>query len=884
MASEDSRCLEERLSRDAAPHDSLTSDEREAITALFDGAPDAPALSELGAVAEKALAQFGENLRAHYATALYQEFLDEPEEAGKGFYHLCRQLARKEEWEGARELALRALPLRPDYRVVRVLLEARAHLAESPEMADDLATAESFCPDSPDLLWLQAREADGEGRLQEAEGLACDALNEFIAVKDVAGAEAPLLRILDSESAATHRYLLKIVGRMADAGMVELVDATLGLAETTLADLSLQGDVAKVLAEMILKRKAFEHLRGPYVRALVGSLKGGPELEAFANECGLGDPHEPFDRALQRFREMSSLRPGAFIEHTNFGVGRIASHDGAFLVIDFTDKPGHRMALEIATRSLRPLHEGCLRVARFGEPETIAHEIEHDPVAILVRALTDLGGEASARELRDCLASGTIPADDWSTWWKRAREAAQRDPRIDTSHAFRQSYRIPTGDEEEGISLAALPAKGGAHSATTLIWRFLKQHPELGERAREEYAQQLALRAVAGSRGEGVAAVPLLMRWLPGRANEWEAIAAAAFRSDPGVAGGVTAEDQGELLELGLRGGNWQDAALTGLSSRFPAVRQRSLAALRERLGEGLLGALREVLLSRRGGAGPKLAIVRLGLSGALGENALGVWELLIGALTMLSSNLPQKLRRAALGIIDPQEELARLLSGADRDEEMTDRLRVAVDDLALSETGLEPLVLILSASGHGDLVREVRGEAEAGVADPVAIHFDPKVTLMTRKTYDKAMAKTRDLERQLATTIPREIGAARSLGDLSENAEYHAARERQGIADATLRSLRSQTENARVIEDLYFPEDTAAVGTEVVVRDLSDQSEQAFWLLGQGDSIQDGNVINYLAPLGQALVGKRPGDTIEFDANGQGQRLEVLSVRRRLL
>ena len=875
--------LEELLSLETAPAEALGAEQRLAIASILESAQDEEALAQLAARATDALQAFGDNLRARYATALCQESTGESEEAGVGYHHLSRELARHRDWAGARELAIRALPLRADSRVVRLLLEAWAHLSDEALMEDDLALAQSLCPDSPDLLWLESQRADGEGRPEDAQRLACEALNQFVLAQEADRAEEPLLRVLETDSPAVYAELLSIIPRMACTELAELLDMTLELAADSFSRLSLQSDLAHALEGVLLQRKGFEHLRPTYAHVVAESLGGAAEAEKFVSDCGLGDPDVPLERALQTFREMHDLRPGAFVEHHDFGVGRISAHDGEFVVLDFEDKPGHRMALEIGRRSLRPLPEGCLRAVRFSEPETIAREIESDPVGLLVRALSDLGGEASARDLRDCLAGSTIPEDDWSAWWKRAREAAQNDPRLDISQAFRQVYRLPGESEDEQIELPPLPAKGGAQSAVTMIERLLRQHPELDERAKARYADELAQRAISARAGDGVPAVPTLMRWLPERADEWRHIANIAFRREPGVAGGITAEQQTELLELGLAADAWQDAALTALASRFPTIRDQALAALRTRLSDGFLPTIREALLARDPRPTTRLAIVRLGLAGRLADEALSPWEILVGALTVISSDPPPKTRHAALDLLDPQERLAGLLRDVHLDDHIAERFHRAVRDLATSETGLAPLVLLLAASGHEDLSAELRAQDTTQTSDPIDIHFDPGVTLMTRITYEQNVEKIRDLQHQLATTIPREIGAARELGDLSENAEYHAARERQGIADVTLRSLRSQMDNASVIEDLHFPEGVVAVGTEVVIRDLSDNHARTLWLLGRGDSVQDKHVINYRAPLGQALVGKKPGDIVDFEANGENQRLEIVSVEGRL-
>jgi transcription elongation factor GreA len=882
MSTEFAARLAEILSLETAPARSLTVEQRERISEIFDRASDQEAIYALGRKAAEALAHYGGNLRARYALALYQELADHPEEAGLAFHELAREMGAQDDWEAAREMVLRALVLRPERSTVRLLLEIWEHLPDKTAMDEDIALAQAQCPEAPELLWFLSQRAGEEGRVNEEEDLALQALAQFVREKDGAGAEEPLLRLLESESVGAARELIRILPRMARGGLGELLDTALALMEPRIQQFHLYGDLAKSLENALRRGKGLGRLRPIYAEALKQALGGDEATQAFIADCGLADPEVPFEDAIEKFHSLYDLRPGAYVQHHNLGVGCIVAHDGPFLVIDFAEKKGHRMALEIAARSLHPLPENSLRVARFRDPEQIAHEIANDPVAVLVRALVELGGEAHVRQLRECLAGTTIPEDQWSSWWKRARDCAAQDPRVDTSQTFRQVYRLPS-DAEEEIPLPSLPAKGGARSATTMIERLLKQHPELEERVKQVFAAGLAERVLrADTPGDALTAVPLLMRWLPERAEEWAQLARAAFRREPGVAAGITAQQQQELLDLGLAGEAWEDAALTALSSRFPEIRQQALAALKERLGDELPTLLREALTARDGRVNTRLALVRLSLAGQLQEAAFTPWELLLGVLRVLTAAPAPKMLRAALELLDPQEDLGRGLVGIEPDPEMAERVQRAAKELAASEVGLEPLVFLLAETGHATLVEELK-VAQPQDTDPLALHFDPKVILMSRSTYQENMRKIEDLKHQLATVIPREIAAARSLGDLSENAEYHAARERQGIADATLRSLLSQMENARVIEDQNFPPDTIVAGTEVTLKNLDDGTERVLWLLGQGDSVQDTHVINYLAPLGQALIGKKVGDVVEVDTNGNIQRLQVLAIVPRL-
>jgi len=874
--------LDELLSPETSPTASLTEAQRQAICSVFESAADEDELFRLASRVQAALDQEGGNLRGLYAAAVYQELIGEQEAAGRGFLELGRALKEQGDWHGVRELMLRALPSWPDNRVVRLLLDSWHHVPEDGAIDDDLALVQSWVPESPDLLWYETGLADEQGRQDDAARLACETLSQFVQARDAGRAEEPLLRVLESDDPVVYRDLIRVIGRMARPSLADLLDTTLELVEGKIAALSLSGELAKALERILLRRRNFEHIRPAYVRALVQSLGGTDEVDAFVRDCGVANPETPLPEALAHLRQMFGLRPGAYVEHHNFGVGRIVGHEGNFLSIDFADKPKHRMAMEIAGRSLRPLSSSCLRVARFAEPERIQQEIAQDPVALLVRALTDLGGEARVRDLRECLAGGAIAQERWTAWWKGAREAALQDDRLDTSQTFRQVYRLPGEDDDDGVQLPSLPTKGDAASAIRLINRLLKHQPHLAQRAKEEYGEELVRRVRAADAARALPAVPQLISWFPERTAEWTELANKAFKHEPGVAGGVTAEEQEELLRIGLEGEAWRDAAFSSLASRFLAIRRRSLAALKERLGEEFVSAAAEIM---RAWDRPntQLAIIRLGLAGALQEAAFSPVELLIHALRLIANNPPQKTRQAAVDLIDPYDKLGSLIGETTLEEEDTDRIRRAARELAASDTGIEPLVFLLSHTGHTEFAGTLVREAGPGALDPIAMHSDPSVTLMTRATYEQNSNKIEELQHQLAVELPRAIAHARSFGDLSENAEYHDAKDRQGIADANLRALQSVMENAQIIEDIDFPHDRVTVGTEVMVRDLASNAERTFWLLGQGDSAQDPNVINYLAPVGQALVGKMAGDVVQFEANGDTQSLEVISLTSKL-
>jgi transcription elongation factor GreA len=130
--------------------------------------------------------------------------------------------------------------------------------------------------------------------------------------------------------------------------------------------------------------------------------------------------------------------------------------------------------------------------------------------------------------------------------------------------------------------------------------------------------------------------------------------------------------------------------------------------------------------------------------------------------------------------------------------------------------------------------------------------------------------------------SVIKAIGVARELGDLSENADYHAARERLGIIEANVRKLEDLIGRADVIDSSGFTGPRIRFGAHVTLQDLDRDEEVEYHLVGDAEADIEHGLISVQAPLGRALVGKEAGDEIEFKAPAGVRRFEVLQVEYR--
>lgn len=128
---------------------------------------------------------------------------------------------------------------------------------------------------------------------------------------------------------------------------------------------------------------------------------------------------------------------------------------------------------------------------------------------------------------------------------------------------------------------------------------------------------------------------------------------------------------------------------------------------------------------------------------------------------------------------------------------------------------------------------------------------------------------------------ITQRIAEARALGDLKENAEYHAARDDQGMNEAEIRRLEERLKTAKVADNVEVPEDMVFLGAVVKLRDLDDDSEDLYKLVGEATGNFDADEIEVTtgSPMGESLLKSRVGETVKVDLPRGEKRFEILEI-----
>jgi transcription elongation factor GreA len=134
-------------------------------------------------------------------------------------------------------------------------------------------------------------------------------------------------------------------------------------------------------------------------------------------------------------------------------------------------------------------------------------------------------------------------------------------------------------------------------------------------------------------------------------------------------------------------------------------------------------------------------------------------------------------------------------------------------------------------------------------------------------------------LEYELRNELPREILKARAHGDLSENAEYHAAKDRQGFVNARLNQLKKRLADVSMVDFSKIPHDKVGLGSTVVVLDVKRDEELTYNLVTSEEADAANGKISTTSPIGRALLGKEVGDVAKVQSPGGTKELEVLKL-----
>lgn len=151
----------------------------------------------------------------------------------------------------------------------------------------------------------------------------------------------------------------------------------------------------------------------------------------------------------------------------------------------------------------------------------------------------------------------------------------------------------------------------------------------------------------------------------------------------------------------------------------------------------------------------------------------------------------------------------------------------------------------------------------------------------LTPKGHEKLVKELTKLKTVVRRALAKEIGIARAHGDISENAEYDAAKDAQGLNEKRIAELEDKLSRAAIIDDSRMPKDEALVGACVKMKDLDSGEEMEYMLVSEVEADYEENKISIASPIGKGLLGHKAKETIEIQVPAGLLKYKILKITR---
>jgi transcription elongation GreA/GreB family factor len=610
----------------------------------------------------------------------------------------------------------------------------------------------------------------------------------------------------------------------------------------------------EVLSEMVRMSPTDSTARADLEGALRERFRGHPAVAAVLTQNSIATASDPAE-AARRVARWLKFVPGDVYYLAGRGAGRIAEMNPALDVIRL-EVGGAKVPLSLvsAEKNLEPLPPGHFLRRKVEEPEALAEVAAKEPAETVHHLLESFGRRLTVAEVRDHF-SGIVPDDRWASFWTSAR----RHPQLlvgGASKSAKVSWSASAGEADDTVRREFTAVD--PHHKLELARKHAKRSRELAAFFAESLASQARNAASQDDPGLAWELSQAAARLAPGEPEAFPAETLLASPDLPAVLSRMrdhTAREKA-LAEVRARREDWEAIFLARFAEEEDS---RVLAAIYDALGER---PERRDEVVRRVMRSPRLA-----------PRAF-VW-------------LAERLDPEASAIAAPSPLFHALLDALRQDEFASIRARikaffepgglaVALVRRAASEAEAREFLVALSRAGgleehRRGTVREALLMKYPGLRAPAA-----NFVYGTPEAIDAKRAELAHLKQVELPSNAEAMRAAKEHGDLSENFEYHAARQKHEYLSARIASLADELSRSRTLDSTRIDVSEVRVGTRVLLRELASGREQAATILGPWDSRPEDGIYSYESEYSRQLLGKKTGEQALLP---NGEPAEIVSI-----
>ena len=618
-------------------------------------------------------------------------------------------------------------------------------------------------------------------------------------------------------------------------------------------------------------------------------------LDEYIRVSNINQSWRPIHEAIADFEKHISFDTGNFVFHRSWGIGRIREINGDDITIDFAKKRGHQMSLKMAINALDVLPRDHIWVLRAVWKKQKLHDlVKKNPVWALKTVIRSLGNAADMKKIKGELVPAVLTPGEWSSWSTKARQILKTNPDFGTLTDKVDHFVVrdqPITYEEKTFN--KFKAEKTFFDRVKTVEEFVEYvEKEGGDGIDSEFFREMFEYFATFVRN-------------PAQVNEYVISSVIVLRDMvtkfPFLKGD---------LELSFDDFYQQIDDLEGVFSRIDStdLKRRFLSLVRKHdrnwgpvfarllpyhLSRDILVDLekhgqRELIVAFIARVHENYRDMRESFVWLVKnceddpwfeELGIGFEKRLIAMVHILDLTFRdidnrkevsynRKINKQVHSYLIKEGRLQTFLDEAS--EESVSRIFTLVSDVK----DMDPKELL-------DLKQRVlnRFPDFRFYGEDVVEASGKKTLYCTSSKYDAKQAEYKHLQEVEVPQNSKEIEQAREYGDLKENAEYKAAKERQDSLNTRAARIKTELERARIVKPSDVDPQKVGFGTRVTLKDLEDGGEMIYTILGPWESDPDAGVINYQSPLGAKLMQRREGEEVDFVINEKRYHLNVASI-----
>ncbi len=612
-------------------------------------------------------------------------------------------------------------------------------------------------------------------------------------------------------------------------------------------------------------------------------------LEDYIEKSGLRDAGRDVQQAIAVFEKHIIFDVGSYVYHRTWGIGKCVDIKDDTLIIDFKDKPKHRMTLQMALTCLQILFEDHIWLMKSKDltrlRETILNDVE-EGLKIVIRSKNN---SATVRDFKDELLRGILTQKEWTRWWNKAKTILKKNPYFGISPEENDAYFIRKNPitYTEDISNKFKNEKN-FDRRFNLFNEFITHGDIDSEYFEDMLSYFTGFIASPNNINENSLKSFLLLKNLKKTYSYLPFEFAYDFNEILGnlkdvhlYLSMIPENDlkKSFLLDIKRHAENWPELFVKSFYS-YPMK-----FIIDELISSGNINLVNELVANVTSHYREyydlfiwisKNLVIRgaeTGIKVNFDQTIMGLSHLLeIANRELINERNVVQNRKLFNTIVDLLFRDNPLIDYIKRTDETKIR-RLMPSILNIDELKDEYIIKMRFAikSAFPDIVFE----------DEIESVDNSQQLLVTQRSYEMKQNELKYLMEVEIPTNSKEIGIAMDKGDLRENAEYKYALEKQEFLKQQIKNLSESLHRAQILKSEDIKSNVVSVGTMITLNSLAEDKMEKFTILGPWESEPSKNVISYTSPMGENLLNKSVGDVVELGAKSNRKQYKVLKIEK---